>query len=64
MARGYTKEFLVDAFVSRYEPLGSTAAAKQRELAETLWDRVTKEQFRQYCNLDAEAIRAYKQIML
>ena len=64
MARGYTKEFLVDAFVSRYNPLGHTAVAKQRQLAETLWDRVDKEQFRQYCSLDAEAIRLYKQMML
>lgn len=64
MALGYTKQFLVDAFASRYNSLGPTAAAKQRALAEQLWDRVGKEQFRQYCSLDAEAIRLYKQMML
>jgi len=64
MARGYTKEFLVDAFVSRYAVLGDEIVAKQRNLAEQLWERVSKEEFRQYCSLDAEAIRLYKQIML
>jgi len=64
MPRGYTKEFLVDAFVQRYQPLGDTAMAKQRVLAEQLWDRVGKDDFRQYCSLDAEAIRLYKQMML
>lgn len=63
MAKAYTKEFLVDAFASRYAPLGSEAVESQRKLAEQLWDRIGKEQFRQYCNLDAEAIRIYKQIM-
>lgn len=64
MARGYTKEFLIDAFTHRYQPLGETAVAKQRALAEQLWDRVGKDEFRQYCSLDAEAIRLYKQMML
>jgi len=64
MARGYTKDFLVDAFVSRYAELGSEIVAKQRVLAEQLWDRVDKDEFRQYCSLDAEAIRLYKQMML
>jgi len=63
MARGYTKEFLIDAFTHRYQPLGDTAVAKQRALAEQLWDRVGKDEFR-HCSLDAEAIRLYKQMML
>jgi len=64
MARGYTKDFLVDAFVQRYSPLGEEIMAKQRTLAEQLWDRVGKDDFRQYCSLDAEAIRLYKQMLL
>lgn len=64
MSRAYTKEFLIDAFASRYVRLGENAVNQQRALAEQLWDRVGKEQFRQYCSLNAEAIRLYKQIML
>ena len=63
MSRAYTKEFLIDAFASRYEPLGEAAVESQRKLAEQLWDRVSKDEFRKYCVLDAEAIRLYKQIM-
>lgn len=61
MAAGYTKEFLINAFVSRYECLGQEAANKQRVLAEKFWDTTTKEKFRQYCSLDAEAIKLYKE---
>jgi hypothetical protein len=58
---GYTKEFLIAAFVSRYECLGLEAVEKCQQLAETCWDMYTKEQFRQYCSLDADAIKQYKQ---
>jgi hypothetical protein len=58
---GYTREFLIDAFVSRYECLGPELAQKQRVLAEKTWDLMSKEKFRQYCSLDAEAIKLYKQ---
>ena len=58
---GYTKEFLIDAFLSRYQCLGADIVAKQRVLAEKLWDKTTKEKFRQYCSLDADAIKTYKQ---
>lgn len=57
---GYTREFLISAFVSRYEILGPQIAAKQRKLAESTYDRFGKDQFRKLASLDAEAIRIYK----
>lgn len=57
---GYTKEFLIDAFVSRYEPLGLDAVEKQWCLANKFYDSVSKEVFRAYCSLDANAINIYK----
>jgi hypothetical protein len=58
---GYTKEFLIAAFVSRYESLGLEAIEQCQQLAEKCWNMYTKEQFRQYCSLDADAIKQYKQ---
>jgi len=57
---GYTKEFLISAFVSRYEPLGLDAVEKQWCLASKFYDTVSKETFRAYCSLDAQAIAEYK----
>ena len=57
---GYSKEFLVNAFVSRFEILGLEAVEKQYKLASDFYDTVSKETFRKYCSLDAEAIAAYK----
>ena len=57
---GYTREFLVDAFVHRYEPLGEMVVIKQTLLAEKLFDEVGKDKFRVYASLDAEAIRKFK----
>ncbi len=59
---GYTREFLIDCFVSRYEPLGPEACDSQYRLACELYDRVGKDKFRVYASLDAEAIRNYKQL--
>jgi hypothetical protein len=58
---GYTKEFLINAFVSRYEPLGLDAVEKQWCLANKFYDSVSKETFRAYCSLDANAINIYKE---
>jgi hypothetical protein len=57
---GYTREFLVDAFVHRYEPLGEMVVIKQTLLAEKLFDEVGKDKFRVYASLDAEAIKKFK----
>lgn len=58
MAAAYTKEFLVDAFVSRYASVKTGVDLKS--LAEKLYDEVGKDKFRAYASLDADAIRAYK----
>jgi hypothetical protein len=60
---GYTKDFLVDAFMSRYVSC-STITIEQLErleqMAIDLYDRVGRDQFRVYTCLDSEAIRKYR----
>jgi hypothetical protein len=59
---GYTKEFLIDAFMSRYVNCDHLSIEKLERLeimANDLYDRVGRDQFRVYCCLDAEAIREY-----
>jgi hypothetical protein len=58
---GYTKEFLIGAFVSRYECLGLDIVEQQYQLAKKFSETVSVDKFRQYCSLDAEAIRQYKE---
>lgn len=62
MASGYSKEFLIDAFTSRYEFAYPTKEARisHRKLAEKCYDEVGKDKFRIYASLDAEAIRKFK----
>jgi hypothetical protein len=60
---GYTKEFLVDAFMSRYvncDGLPIEKLERLEQMANALYDRVGRDQFRVYACLDAEAIREYK----
>jgi len=57
---GYSREFLIDAFVSRYEVLGTTIAGTQKALAEQLYDEVGKDKFRVYASLDAGALKEFK----
>lgn len=57
----YSKEFLIDAFMSRYIPhLDVDALLDLEKSAENLYDRVGRDSFRTYACLDAEAIRDYK----
>ena len=56
----YTKEFLVEAFVSRYYGLSVETCLMLYEMVWKFYDTVTREQFRVYCSLDAEAIRKFK----
>lgn len=60
---GYSKEFLIDAFLSRYVvcPLISIdkLVVLERQ-ANELYDRVGRDKFRAYASLDAEAIKEYK----
>jgi len=60
---GYTKEFLVDAFMSRYVACNALTIEQlehQEKLAVDLYDRVGKDKFREYASLNAEAIKLYK----
>lgn len=59
----YTKEFLIDAFMSRYIEC-SLISIEQLEslesMADKFYDEVGRDKFRVYASLDAEAIRVYK----
>lgn len=57
---GYTKQFLIDAFMSRYLSLSIETLEKLELMANELYDTVGRDKFRVYCALDAEAIRTYK----
>ena len=57
----YTKEFLVDALVSRYAPVLESAKLKSyRAMAEKQYDEVGKDKFRVYASLDADALRKFR----
>jgi len=60
---GYTREFLIDAFMHRYVSCDSIPIEQLERLekmALDLYDRVGRDSFRVYACLDAEAIREYK----
>jgi hypothetical protein len=63
MAAGYSKQFLVDAYMSRFIGCGTIAIEKLvalEEQADKFYDEVGRDKFRVYASLDAEAIRNYK----
>jgi hypothetical protein len=60
---GYTKEFLIDAFISRYTILKQDKLVDLRALATQCYDLHGKDKFRVYASLDADAIKQYKQIL-
>ena len=57
---GYSREFLIEAFVSRYKSLGQDKCVDLQRLAEQCYDRVGKDEFRKYAGLDAQAIKDFK----
>jgi hypothetical protein len=60
----YTKDFLVDAFMSRFLTCSLITIEQLVELesmANRFYDEVGRDKFRTYCSLDAEAIKVYKQ---
>jgi len=60
---GYTKDFLVDAFMSRYVSCNSITIEQLERLEQMsidLYDRVGRDSFRSYASLDAEAVKVYK----
>lgn len=59
----YTREFLIDAFVSRYTSLGQAKVCDLRALASQFYDNAGKDKFRIYASLDAQALREYKALL-
>ena len=58
---GYSRDFLIDAFLSRYlKALNIEQLLNLEQMANDLYDRVGRDAFRSYASLDAEAIRVYK----
>jgi hypothetical protein len=60
---GYTKEFLIDAFMSRYVActlISVESLERLEKMAIDLYDRVGRDKFRTYASLDADAIKTYK----
>ena len=60
---GYTKEFLVDAFMSRFLTCSLITIEQLVDLeamANRFYDEVGRDKFRVYCSLDADAIKTYK----
>lgn len=60
---GYSRQFLIDAFLSRY--ISCTLITIEQlvnleQMANDLYDRVGRDAFRTYASLDAEALRVYK----
>jgi hypothetical protein len=57
----YSKQFLIDAFLSRYLAYVTIEVLVDLEqMASDLYDRVGRDKFRDYASLSAEAIRDYK----
>jgi len=60
---GYTREFLIDAFMSRYvacQLITVESLEHLEKLATELYARVGRDKFRTYASLDADAIKQYK----
>ena len=61
---GYSKEFLVDAFVSRYLPVfdkkPKEAFDAYFKMVSDFYDEVGRDKFRTWCSLDAEAVKKFK----
>ncbi len=57
---GYNKEFLLECYAHRFEPLGLEAMEDMYQLGKQFYDKVGKDKFRVYARVDAEAIRDYK----
>lgn len=60
---GYSRQFLIDAFMSRYVKctlISIESLVRLEQMANDLYDKVGRDSFRSYASLDAEAIRIYK----
>lgn len=56
----YTREFLINAFLSRYIGVSVDSFMALADMADRFFDDVGRDKFRIYCSLDAEAVRVYK----
>ena len=56
----YTREFLINAFLSRYVEIPAEKFMRLADMADRFFDEVGRDKFRVYCSLDADAIRVYK----
>jgi hypothetical protein len=56
----YTKDFLIGAYLSRFEILGLDAVESLYKIASNFYDATTRDNFRKYCSLDAQAVQDYK----
>ena len=60
---GYTREFLIDAYLWRFTKIPSIGIEQLLDLeriANKTYDTYRKDKFRDYASLDAEYIRNYK----
>lgn len=60
---GYSRDFLIDAFMSRYISctlISIEQLVRLEQMANDLYDRVGRDSFRVYASLDATALRVYK----
>jgi hypothetical protein len=60
---GYTKEFLIAAYMSRFIQcalIDIDDLVKLEDQAEDFYDKVGRDKFRTYASLDADALKLYK----
>lgn len=65
MSNRYTKEFLIDVFMSRFincSLISIEQLCSLEEIANNFYDKEGRDKFRLYASIDAEAIRAYKKL--
>ncbi len=60
---GYTKEFLVSAFLERFINLPTKDYEAAEKQANEFYDKAGRDKFRVYCSLDAAALRRYKEAL-
>lgn len=58
---GYTKEFLIEAALSRFEVLSIERVEALRVMFNTFYDEVGKDKFRTYTCVTADLIKKYKE---
>jgi len=57
---GYTREFLVDAYLWRFSSVDIETLLNLEKIANKTYDTYGKDKFRAYASLDAEYLRNYK----